>query len=206
MTPEYIVIHTAAFKGSNCDASRIDEWHKARGWSGIGYHFVILNDKHDSKPDGKVEVGRVENVVGAHTLGINSKSLGICCVGHGDHSDFTEAQYSSLETLVHQLMQKYAISLNNVIGHREINDLIQKGLVEPNYRTTKTCPGIKIDMNKLREKIGKCQDDVSLVDPAKLSEAIQLIRTHRTYFNNARDELDQFLNHPEVIEFLEETS
>jgi len=55
MTPEYIVIHTVAFKGKNCDAKMIDEWHRAKGWNGIGYHFVILNDRHNSKSDGTVE-------------------------------------------------------------------------------------------------------------------------------------------------------
>ena len=25
------------------DAALIDKWHKERGWTGIGYHYVILN-------------------------------------------------------------------------------------------------------------------------------------------------------------------
>ena len=61
MTPEYIVIHTAAFSGKNCDAEKIDQWHRQRGWSGIGYHYVILNDRHDNKADGTfvpIESGR----------------------------------------------------------------------------------------------------------------------------------------------------
>ena len=48
MQPTYIVIHTAAFSGKNCDSTKIDEWHKARGWRGNGYHFVILNDRKRS--------------------------------------------------------------------------------------------------------------------------------------------------------------
>ena len=48
MTPEYIVVHTAAFDGQDCDRDLIDKWHKARKWNGIGYHFVILNNKHSS--------------------------------------------------------------------------------------------------------------------------------------------------------------
>ena len=33
------------------DAKIIDKWHKERGWSGIGYHYVI-------KRDGQIELGR----------------------------------------------------------------------------------------------------------------------------------------------------
>lgn len=29
MFPEYIVLHTAAFTGKNCDRDMIDQWHKA---------------------------------------------------------------------------------------------------------------------------------------------------------------------------------
>ncbi len=206
MTPEYLVIHTAAFKGRNCDADRIDQWHKARGWSGIGYHYVILNDQHDSKPDGKVEKGRSDNLSGAHALGINSKSLGICCVGHGDHQDFTDAQYRSLTKLLQELMQKHSIPLKNVIGHREINDLVQQGIVAENYRTSKSCPGSKVDMNQLRDRVGSCRDDPDLVNEQVLVESIALLKKHRTQFHNARDELDHFLNHPEVIELIQSNS
>lgn len=35
MTPKYIVIHTAAFQGRNCDADMIKDWHRKRGWRDI---------------------------------------------------------------------------------------------------------------------------------------------------------------------------
>ena len=126
MFPEYIVLHTAAFTGRNCDRDMIDEWHKARRWSCIGYHFVILNDKHDLKSDGAVEIGRLTNTSGAHALGLNNCSLGICCVGHDDKADFTPAQYKSLYSLINDLMSEFSISVDNVIGHRELNKLAEK--------------------------------------------------------------------------------
>lgn len=55
---QYLVVHTAAFQGRNCDRDVIDAWHRARNWSGIGYHYVIINDLHDRLEDGTVQEGR----------------------------------------------------------------------------------------------------------------------------------------------------
>ena len=151
MTPKYLVVHTAAFRGKNCDAARIDGWHRERGWNGIGYHYVILNDKHDSKPDGLVEPGRPENISGAHARGINSQSLGICCVGHGDYNNFTQKQYESLYNLLEELANRYEIQVENIIGHRELNNLIGRGLLDDQYQTYKSCPGNMVDMAGIRE-------------------------------------------------------
>ena len=41
MTPDRITIHCSDSEWGNADV--IDEWHKKRGWDGIGYHYVILN-------------------------------------------------------------------------------------------------------------------------------------------------------------------
>ena len=110
MEPQYLVLHTAAYSGRNCDANVIDNWHKQRGWQGIGYHYVILNNRHDNKPDGELEKGRRDKTPGAHCLGLNDKSLGICCIGHGDKEDFTEKQYITLIGLCRDLNGKAPIS------------------------------------------------------------------------------------------------
>ena len=48
----YLVVHcSATIEGKDFDAKDIDAWHKKRGWSGIGYHYVI-------KLDGAIEKGR----------------------------------------------------------------------------------------------------------------------------------------------------
>lgn len=87
MTPKAIVIHLSASRWGS--ASEIDGWHKHRGWTGIGYHKVILNGcrwstmAYAEKLDGKIEDGRPENKMGAHCKagGMNMISLGICCIG-----------------------------------------------------------------------------------------------------------------------------
>ena len=206
--PSYIVIHTAAYSGRNCDADKIDQWHKARGWDGIGYHFVILNDRHDNKKDGTLESGRSLSQRGAHTLGLNNRSIGICCVGHGDKEKFTNAQLLTLLDLIHRLMTDYSIPLNSVIGHREVNDLISRNKLAAQYKTSKTCPGRLIDMDFIRSFIKtndkKQAQQLNQTNDEKdnVSEALRVLASNATLFGNAQDELHQFLNHPEVIERL----
>lgn len=67
----------------------IDMWHKERGWSGCGYHFVI-------RRNGVIEFGRPIEIVGAHCKGKNSNSIGTCLIGR-DY--FTEKQYKSLRLI-----------------------------------------------------------------------------------------------------------
>ena len=69
---EKIIVHCSATRegDDSVNVEVIDRWHKARGWRGCGYHFVVLMD-------GKIEVGRKLNECGAHTKGINCKSWGV---------------------------------------------------------------------------------------------------------------------------------
>jgi N-acetylmuramoyl-L-alanine amidase len=99
-----IILHCSASGFGN--ASMIDQWHRERGWSGNGYHLVILNgylqkDIYNKNYDGLVETGRPLNgndlidpfEVGAHARGHN-KSVGICLIGNS--GQFTRKQMSSL--------------------------------------------------------------------------------------------------------------
>ena len=52
----------------------IRRWHLERGWAEIGYHFVI-------RKSGDLEIGRSLEYQGAHCLGINDQSIGVCCSG-----------------------------------------------------------------------------------------------------------------------------
>ncbi len=62
-----IIIHcTATPEGRDIDAETIDKWHINRGWSGIGYHYVV-------KLDGTIEEGRSVNKTGAHTRGYKQR-------------------------------------------------------------------------------------------------------------------------------------
>lgn len=207
MKPKYIVLHTAAYSGRNCDSSVIDNWHKQRGWQGIGYHYVILNDRHDYKPDGTLETGRKSHIAGAHCLGINDQSIGICCIGHGDKKDFTEKQYARLIKLCHQLMTEYQIPLENVIGHKEINILVNQGKVSSRYRTTKSCPGKLVNMDNIRQLIKHYNTEQTISPDSffdqEVADALLVLQSKQYLFPNAIDEFTEFSTHPEMLALVE---
>lgn len=146
----YLVVHTAAdpreHGARDTTAADIRRWHLARGWNDIGYHKVI-------RRNGQIESGRPETVIGAHTLGLNACSLGVCLSGHGDLQPMTHEQETALLELLAQWVQKYQVPIDRVIGHREVNRLVEKGLLAGVYRTSKTCPGVKISMTQIRHQL-----------------------------------------------------
>ena len=140
--PTHIVLHHAEFRGK-LDAKTIREWHLARGWDDIGYHFVITGSIFDDVTE--LQKGRALIMQGAHAYGFNGKSIGICMTGHGDHIEWPAKQQALLlETLVY-LMDQFNIPIQNVIGHRETP--------WERLKRNKTCPGNLIDMNEVRKYI-----------------------------------------------------
>jgi len=145
---EWLFVHTASFQG-NAGVVKIREWHTSppRNWDTVGYHFVI-------RRNGDLEVGRSLEYAGAQVGGVNSKSIGVCCEGHGDYEPFTPEQLGTLADLRADLVTDFPnLKVENVLGHREVNGLVDRGLVEDYYRTTKTCPGLKVDMNEVRQSM-----------------------------------------------------
>lgn len=149
-TVSYLVVHTAADprEGGSHDtpARDIRRWHLARGWTDIGYHYVV-------RRSGGVEQGRPEWRVGAHVEGLNTKSIGICLSGHGDKAPMTQEQENALLDLLVKLMKRYNIPAHRVIGHKEVNKLVEAKVVPARYKTTKTCPGKYVDMSVIRRKL-----------------------------------------------------
>lgn len=112
-----IIIHcTATPAGRDVTREQIDSWHRARGFRMIGYHWVVLLD-------GRVVAGRPEADMGAHCLGENLHSIGVCYVGGIDRDTLqpadtrTPEQKESLRRLVRHLQQRYPGA--TVHGHRE---------------------------------------------------------------------------------------
>ena len=112
-----IVIHCSAVRpGQRSSAKDIDQWHKDRGWKGIGYHYVI-------RRDGSIEKGRDISEVGAHCYPHNSHSIGICYEGglneKGEAADTrTPEQKEVLRELVVQLHRKFPKAL--IVGHHDL--------------------------------------------------------------------------------------
>ena len=143
-TYDYIILHCS--DSSWGDRNIINNWHLQRGWSEIGYHFVVLNGQ--IKPNfelealnGSIEIGRDIKKPGAHCLGYNSNSIGICMIGK---KHFSKEQIIMTIELITDLMQIYNININNVLGHYET----QKA-------NGKTCPNINMDI--LRDIVKKYQ-------------------------------------------------
>jgi N-acetylmuramoyl-L-alanine amidase len=112
-----IIIHcTATPEGRECSVDEIRQWHKARGFTDIGYHYVI-------HLDGRVENGRDVDIAGAHCTGHNTHSIGVVYVG-GCTKDGktpkdtrTEAQKSALANLLLDLRKLYPRA--TIHGHRD---------------------------------------------------------------------------------------
>lgn len=117
MNIQYLIIHcSATAEGRDFRAKDIDAWHRNQGWAGIGYHYVI-------DLDGTVEKGRVESKAGAHCVGYNNKSLGICYIGglardgETPKDTRTEAQKAALIKLLKELKAKYPNA--KIVGHNQ---------------------------------------------------------------------------------------
>ena len=116
-TIDMIIIHCSATR-ADCDypfeALRRD--HLERGFTDVGYHFYI-------RKDGRIADGRPVALAGAHALGWNAHSIGICYEGgldaHGLPADTrTEAQRHAMRVLIRVLRLAYP-TIAHVMGHRD---------------------------------------------------------------------------------------
>jgi N-acetyl-anhydromuramyl-L-alanine amidase AmpD len=126
-----IVVHHSASPTSTT-FKQIYRWHTIeRGWSDVGYHFVILGD-------GTIQEGRDINKTGAHCRACNKTSVGICVTGNTNNVKPNPQQLESLHDLLECLQYDFNIEIEHVYTHRE------KGKTE--------CPGNHLQewMNEYR--------------------------------------------------------
>lgn len=156
--PEYIIVHHTGGTDANplADTSHhtakdVDAWHRAKGWNGIGYNWFI-------EKDGKTVKGRDEKSEGAHTIGYNNKSIGICLAGNFDATMPATAQIESLRILLKQKMVEFKIPKEKIVPHRTF--------------ANKTCYGNKLSESWARDLVATTSP--ANPDKAKL-EAIRKI-------------------------------
>jgi len=85
----------------------VDQWHKAR-WPGfisrrgfhVGYHYFI-------QKNGKVTQTRDHDEEGAHVIGMNNKSIGVCFAGNFDLTLPTREQMETWYKLYSDLLKLY---------------------------------------------------------------------------------------------------
>lgn len=129
-----IILHCSDSSFGN--SALIAKWHilsppNGRGWSNIGYHYVILNGRisayrRNGYFDGHIETGRPlddngdisSDEFGAHAKGWNN-AVGVCMIGLS--GNFTSPQLRSLKHLINRLRDQFG----------EIN-VLQHSDVEPN--------------------------------------------------------------------------
>lgn len=167
---DLIVVHCSATpNGVWISPEQIDAWHAARGFKRgpeavvgfrpslphIGYHWVIT-------ADGTGWPCRAYDEIGAHALGFNATSIGICMTGT---DAFFRAQWERLREIVLTFAygaqhragspEPYPVSVARaveiladlgvrVVGHRDLSpDLNGDGVIEPR-EWLKTCPGFDV--------------------------------------------------------------
>lgn len=111
-----IVIHHVGVPSGDMSAEAIHKAHLAKGWAGIGYHYVI-------RKDGTIERGRPLAAVGAHAQGHNYDTIGINVTGNFDTERPTPEQIDSLERLLTFICRIYDIEagVTTIEGHRDVN-------------------------------------------------------------------------------------
>lgn len=112
-----IIVHcTATPAGKDYTVDDIRRWHLQRGFSDIGYHYVIYRD-------GTVHEGRSVDIAGAHCEGHNTHSIGVCYVGGVQRNGKTpsdtrtNAQRAAMLNLLFELRDAYPNA--KIHGHRD---------------------------------------------------------------------------------------
>lgn len=112
-----IIVHcTATPEQLDCTVDDIRRWHKARGFSDIGYHYVIYLD-------GTIHTGRDIDIIGAHCTGHNAYSVGVAYVGGVARDGKTpkdtrnDLQKASLLRLLKELKSLYPNAV--IYSHRD---------------------------------------------------------------------------------------
>jgi hypothetical protein len=140
--PKYIIVHHSGGTdanplqdSSNYTFEMCNRDHQARfdfkstlGYY-VGYHYFV--DKY-----GMMTQARADNEEGAHCIGKNTESIGICLAGNFDLTVPTESQVTTLKNFLNQKTKEYNIPPENVVPHRAF--------------ATKTCYGKRLEDNWAR--------------------------------------------------------
>ena len=171
-TSEIILHHAEASRASVED---VNSWHIERGWAGIGYHYYV-------RKDGTIWRGRPEWAVGAHAVGHNDKSIGICCEGAYMTETMPAAQLSALKGLICDIMSRYGNL--ELLRHKDVNSTDCPGVNFPWAEVQKYAQsdakkedGEVVEKKNVRLN-GKtytceciCRDDVNYIKMRSLAQA-----------------------------------
>ena len=113
-----IVVHCSGTpRGRYNTAKDIHQWHKERGWAGIGYHYVLM-------PGGELQFGRNIDAIGAHAHNFNYGSIGICVIGGTNDKHIAKENYFTVDQMI--FLESLLIKLHRIypkakiVGHRDL--------------------------------------------------------------------------------------
>jgi hypothetical protein len=148
---------TKTLKESLDEVRFIQDFHQnGRGWSDIGYHFLI-------DTEGRIFEGRPLTVRGAHVRDANDGNIGIVLMGfHHEPYDHpvTPEQIASITALGQWLVSAYHIDPKTYSGHRDLGKT--------------SCPG-----DILYSMLGKIRGTFTI---KRLSSSIDLIQNLKNQF------------------------
>lgn len=115
--PNKLIVHHSAASSPTPQFTAINSWHKARDFPisslgfYVGYHYVI-------EKDGELKTARGESEIGAHTIGHNDSSIGICLVGNFDFEYPTAQQVGTLGAMLTSVVTRYRLTVADIYPHR----------------------------------------------------------------------------------------
>ena len=168
---DYVVLHHAAAVA--CSPYQVDSWHKANGWSGIGYHYFI-------RKDGTIYRGRPEWSTGAHASGKNNESIGVCVEGNYDvEYIMPDDQKEAVKAVLADIKKRYPNT--TVKGHKDVG--------------ATGCPGKYYPLSEMmtfyRNAIAKESEELSMTQYEELKKEINILKSRVGYFNYIDDNMNE---------------
>ena len=151
--PETLIIHHTGVSTGLPQIKAVDRYHRDSGFSKsergyyVGYHFFI-------ERDGYLTQTRNENEGGAHTVGWNQKSIGVCLAGNFDSELPTTIQIEVLKALIKKYGLRYQF-------HRE-------------SQLNRSCPGKNLSRDTIEPKDFRAPTHDDHVKAAEISRRLNL--------------------------------
>jgi N-acetylmuramoyl-L-alanine amidase len=137
MTPQRIILHhSGTADGPEISWAAIRKYHvESNLWLDIGYHagVELIGTSYE------VLMGRPWDRSGAHCIGQNNQSLGICLVGNFNLAAPPEAQFRVAARVVAMWCRMFEIPVTEIWRHGSFNDT--------------SCPGDWFDLDQFKSMV-----------------------------------------------------
>lgn len=155
-------------------SEQINDQHvNGRGWSAIGYHFIV-------KRDGSIQIGRNINKIGSHVGGFNTNSIGISFVAgykctstkYSGIPPYSEVGEESITIAQHESFKRFMSAWyrvfpgGNAWGHADFPR--NKGKVDPGFDVSK-----RVYEMFGKKNVGHPKKDDKLLSRTEISEKRQ---------------------------------